>query len=188
MDSTTPRLLTTGHSTMGNMITNPMAVRLQDVWWMDAVEDRIDSGSKLKSIVTNYGAITLHGLGIYVRFSLKGGDVAQVVEQLLMKHASPRFIRSDNIFQHPDRSGGTTMGTQTRLYTGIHSTRQGAAEWLRRELRWHISARGSQCRIFHSLAEVQIFSSRWLTMNSSERKHSPHNHRPPANDYFKQVA
>lgn len=78
-----------------NQRINPIAARVHDVWCMGFAEDRLMNGRKLMALLVKDEA-TSFGLSLAVRRSFKAVDVERELDQLVAKHGTPHYIRSDN--------------------------------------------------------------------------------------------
>ena len=74
---------------------NPVAVRPHDVWCMDFAEDTLINGRRFMALLVKDEA-TAFSLVIRVAPSFKAVDLENVLDELVAKHGSPGFIRSDN--------------------------------------------------------------------------------------------
>jgi len=70
-------------------------LKKNDVWSMDFVSDALFTGEKIR-ILTMVDACTRESPGIGIRFSYKGHNVVQTLEEACMLHGFPKVIRVDN--------------------------------------------------------------------------------------------
>lgn len=73
----------------------PTASHKNECWSMDFMSDQLYDGRRLRflTIVDNH---TRESLGIHVGQRIRGLDVAQVLERIVLRHGAPETIRVDN--------------------------------------------------------------------------------------------
>jgi transposase InsO family protein len=160
---------------------NPVAVRPHDVWCMDFAEDRLINGRRFMALLVKDEA-TAFGLAIRVAPSLKAVDLESVLDELVAKHGSPSFIRSDNGGQYI--SFTIQRWAQRRNITLAYIQpgkpwQNGFAESFVGTYRTEVL----NAEVFHSINESDVVSRSWLHMYNHERPHSKHNYLPPVSAF-----
>lgn len=73
----------------------PVATKPGEIWAYDFAHDRCANGRKLKCLVV-VDEYSKECLVLDVRTRINGARVIEVLERLMRKHGSPKYIRSDN--------------------------------------------------------------------------------------------
>lgn len=169
-----------------NQRINPIAARVHDVWCMDFAEDRLMNGRKLMALLVKDEA-TSFGLSLAVRRSFKAVDVERELDQLVAKHGTPHYIRSDN--------GGQFIAYVVKRWAHKRNVtlayidpgkpwQNGFAESFVGTYRREVL----NAEVFFSLEEAHILSNQWLHMYNTQRPHSKHNYRPPSTAFTNKAA
>ncbi len=165
---------------------NPTAIQPNEVWCMDIAKVRFMTGRKLIALLVNDEA-TSFGLSITLRRSFKDSDIEAVLNELVARHGTPKYTRSDNggqfiatIVQHWAKRRRVTLEYNQPGKPWQNGFAESFVGTYRREV--------LNAEIFMSLAEAQTISTMWLHMYNTERPQSKHNYRPRITAFNKHAA
>ncbi|MFC5049069.1 IS3 family transposase [Rubritalea spongiae] len=141
-----------------------------EVWSWDFVYDQTEHGSSFRilSVLDEY---TRQCHSLNPRHSYRAEDVIEVLEELIVEHGPPRFIRSDNgpeFIAYKIRDWLKEQGIQTHYITLGSPWEQCYIESFHDKLRDEFLNR----EIFYSLAEAKILLEGWRKEYNDERIHS----------------
>lgn len=165
---------------------NPIALKPHDVWCMDFAEDRLINGKRFYALVVKDEA-TSYGLAIRIASSFKAATLEKVLDELVAKHGSPKFIRSDNggqFISYTIQTWATKRGITLAFIQPGKPWQNGFAESFVGTYRTEVL----NAEVFHSIEEAAVISSSWLHMYNNERPHSKHRYHPPVTAFTRSAA
>lgn len=148
------------------------------VWSYDFVHDRLHSGKKIR-MLTVIDEYTRKCLAIRVGFSLKSGDVLDVLSTLFITEGIPEYIRSDNgseFTAKATREWIGALGVKTAYIEPGSPWENGYNESFNGKLRDELL----NTEIFYTLKEAQVLIEEWRRHYNEVRPHSALGYRPPA--------
>lgn len=148
------------------------------VWAWDFMEDRTESGRKLR-ILTVEDEFTRLCLTIEVEHRMSARFVADVLMGLIAQHGAPKFIRSDNGPEFIADAIGDWLkaGAVGTIYITPGSPWENAyIESFHDKLRDECLNR----ELFGSLREAQVILEQWRLEYNDERPHSSLGYQTPA--------
>jgi len=165
-----------------NLIKRLRASRPNEVWSWDFVYDQTANGQSMRilSVVDEY---TRQCLSLRPRRSYRATDVIEVLEELILKHGSPVYIRSDN---GPEFIATALQDHLLKQGINTHYIKPGSpweqpyVESFHDKLRDELLNR----EIFYSLEEAKIILRTWTKEYNAERPHSSLGYQTP-NEYAK---
>ena len=146
------------------------ASTVNEVWSWDFVQDQTQHGSSYR-VLSVIDELTRECHSLRPRHSYKATDVISVLEDLIVEHGAPRFIRSDNgpefiAYKIQDWLG--SKGIRTHYIKPGSPWEQCYIESFHDKLRDEFLNR----EIFYSLAEAEIMLEGWRKEYNDERIHS----------------
>lgn len=148
------------------------------VWAYDFVQDRTHDGTAFR-MLTLIDEYTRECLTIEVQRKLRSGDVLYAVADAMLKHGTPRYIRSDNgpeFIAKALREWFERIGVQTLFIEPGSPWENGYNESFNGKLRDELL----NGEIFCSLKEARILIEQWRQHYNTVRPHSSLGYRPPA--------
>ncbi len=150
------------------------------VWSWDFVFDRTQDGRVLKLMVV-IDEYTRRCLAIHVARRIRSKEALQVFADLIIRHGTPEYIRSDNgpeMVAKNLRSWLQRIGTQTAYITPGSPWENGYCESFNGKLRDELL----NGEIFYTLKEAEVIIERWRNHYNTRRPHSALGYRPPATE------
>jgi putative transposase len=156
------------------------ASRPNEVWSWDFVHDQTANGQNMKilSVVDEY---TRQCFSIRPRRSYRATDVIEVLDELIIAHGSPVYLRSDN---GPEFIAYALQDHLAKQKINTHYIKPGSpweqpyVESFHDKLRDELLNR----EIFYSLEEARIILEAWQDEYNAERPHSSLGYQTP-NEY-----
>lgn len=170
-----------------NSIKRLRASKPNEVWSWDFVCDQTANGQSLRilSVVDEY---TRQCICIRPRRSYRATDVIEVLEELIIEHGSPVYLRSDNgpeFIAYALQDHLKKQGINTHYIKPGSPWEQPYVESFHDKLRDELLNR----EIFYSLEEARIILEGWRYQYNAERPHSSLKYQTPdeyAEAYAKQ--
>ncbi len=148
------------------------------VWSWDFVFDRTQDGRVLKLMVV-IDEFTRRCLAIHVARRIRSKEALQVFADLIIRHGTPEYIRSDNgpeMVAKNLRGWLQRIGTQTAYITPGSPWENGYCESFNGKLRDELL----NGEIFYTLKEAEVIIEHWRNHYNTRRPHSALGYRPPA--------
>ena len=148
------------------------------VWAYDFVQDRTHDGKAFR-MLTLIDEYSRECLAIEVQRRLRSDDVLHAVDDAMMAHGPPQYIRSDNgpeFIAKALRGWLDQVGVQTLFIEPGSPWENGYNESFNGKLRDELL----NGEIFYSLREAQILIETWRQHYNTVRPHSSLGYRPPA--------
>ena len=148
------------------------------VWSWDFVFDRTQDGRVLKLMVV-IDEYTRRCLAIHVARRIRSKEALQVFADLIIRHGTPEYIRSDNgpeMVAKNLRGWLQRIGTQTAYITPGSPWENGYCESFNGKLRDELL----NGEIFYTPREAQVIIEHWRNHYNTRRPHSALGYRPPA--------
>jgi len=148
------------------------------VWSWDFVFDRTQDGRVLKLMVV-IDEFTRRCLAIHVARRIRSKEALQVFADLIIRHGTPEYIRSDNgpeMVAKNLRGWLQRIGTQTAYITPGSPWQNGYCESFNGKLRDELL----NGEIFYTLKEAEVIIEHWRNHYNTRRPHSALGYRPPA--------
>ena len=148
------------------------------VWSWDFVFDRTQDGRVLKLMVV-IDEYTRRCLAIHVARRIRSKEALQVFADLIIRHGTPEYIRSDNgpeMVAKNLRGWLQRIGTQTAYITPGSPWENGYCESFNGKLRDELL----NGEIFYTLKEAEVIIEHWRNHYNTRRPHSALGYRPPA--------
>lgn len=147
------------------------------VWSWDFVHDQTANGQSIR-ILSIVDEFTRQCFSIRPRRSYRATDVIEVLDELIVEHGSPTYLRSDNgpefiAYALQDHLG--KQGITTHYIRPGSPWEQPYVESFHDKLRDELLNR----EIFHSLAEAAVILNSWRIEYNSERPHSSLSYQTP---------
>ncbi len=153
------------------------AERPNHVWSYDFVFDQLESGRQLKilPVLDNY---TRECLGILVAHNITARDVTEFLQQLVSRHGTPQFIRSDNgpefIARHV-KAWLADCGISTDYIEPGSPWQNSYSESFNSRFRDELL----NAEIFTSLLEARVLIEEHRTFYNARRRHSSLGYKTP---------
>ena len=148
------------------------------VWSWDFVFDRTQDGRVLKLMVV-IDEYTRRCLAIHVARRIRSKEALQVFADLIIRHGTPEYIRSDNgpeMVAKNLRGWLQRIGTQTAYITPGSPWENGYCESFNGKLRDELL----NGELFYTLKEAEVIIEHWRNHYNTRRPHSALGYRPPA--------
>ena len=153
------------------------AMRPNQVWTVDFVQDQTISGRKLR-MLTVTDEFTRRSLAIEVGLSLTGGDVASSLSRLIGIYGAPEFLRSDNgpeFISIALRGFLHRSGVKTAYIEPGSPWQNGFAESFHSRLRDEFLNQ----EVFLSLLDAKVRVEIWRNWYNNQRPHSSLGYKTP---------
>jgi putative transposase len=156
------------------------ASKPNEVWSWDFVYDQTANGQSMRilSVVDEY---TRQCFSIRPRRSYRATDVIEVLDELIIKHGSPVYLRSDNgpeFIAYALQDHLSKQGINTHYIKPGSPWEQPYVESFHDKLRDELLNR----EIFYSLEEARIILEAWKNEYNTQRPHSSLKYQTP-NEY-----
>jgi transposase InsO family protein len=146
------------------------AERMNQGWGCDIIEDRMESGSKLR-MLTVTDEYTRESLAIRVERRMPSWKVRETLEELAAERGVPEYVRSDNGKEFVAKAVGEWLrksGSETIYIAPGHPWENPFAESFHATMRRECLRR----ELFGSLREAEEIVEAWREEYNWERPHS----------------
>ena len=157
------------------------ATQPNQVWSWDFVHDQTNNGQSMR-ILSVVDEFTRQCFSIRPRRSYRANDVIEVLDELIVEHGSPTYLRSDNgpeFIAYALQDHLKHQGISTHYIRPGSPWEQAYVESFHDKLRDELLNR----EIFYSLEEARIVLEAWRKEYNTERPHSSLTYQTP-NEYM----